>query len=164
MSLVQLRQFPVDALTIDRPLIRDMRMDKTASDDGTDHDDGAQDEISNHRQRDRDGTATRVPDGIRTANMGGGITLATDAALVYMRTRSRELGPAGPERSSPILDTSKTNTKSNGQECPFHAYLVPLPGETTRPYSVARLRRSNMRQVSSETLLIASSPSRSLRR
>lgn len=43
-------------------------------------------------------------------------------------------------------------------------YLVPFPGETTLPYSVARLRRSNIRHVSSDTLAIASSPSRSLRR
>lgn len=32
MSLVQLTQFPVDALKIDRSLIRDMQSDKTASD------------------------------------------------------------------------------------------------------------------------------------
>jgi len=32
MSLVQLTQFPVDALKIDRTLIRDMQTDKTASD------------------------------------------------------------------------------------------------------------------------------------
>jgi len=32
MSLVQLTQFPVDALKIDRSLIRDMQADKTASD------------------------------------------------------------------------------------------------------------------------------------
>src|SRR5215469_5855423 len=43
-------------------------------------------------------------------------------------------------------------------------YLVPFPSETTRPYSVARRNRSNMRQVSSDTFVIASSPSRSLRR
>jgi len=43
-------------------------------------------------------------------------------------------------------------------------HRVPLPRETTRPYSVARLSRSNIRQVSSETLVMDSSPSRSLRR
>lgn len=32
MALVQLTQFPVDALKIDRSLIRDMQTDKTASD------------------------------------------------------------------------------------------------------------------------------------
>src|ERR1700757_3011022 len=47
---------------------------------------------------------------------------------------------------------------------PAPHYLTPFPGETTLPNSVARLRRSNMRQVSSETLLMASSPSRSLLR
>src|ERR1700758_1997581 len=47
---------------------------------------------------------------------------------------------------------------------PAPHYLTPFPGETTLPKSVARLRRSNMRQVSSDTLLMDSSPSRSLRR
>jgi hypothetical protein len=54
--------------------------------------------------------------------------------------------------------------RSEGSVPSHRDYLTPFPGETTLPYSLARLRRSNMRQASSEILLMASSPSRSLRR
>jgi hypothetical protein len=37
-------------------------------------------------------------------------------------------------------------------------HCLPLPGETTRPYSEARLRRWNMRQAAREIFPIASSP------
>ena len=107
------------------------------------------------------------PETLRTLIAGFGSTVALAAMYGQPQRlpRSVLLGGFGTtEKSCPTQFDRLWQFFSNLSGQGLHTYLVPFPGETTRPYSVARLRRSNMRQVSSDTLLIASSPSRSLRR
>ncbi len=61
-SLVGLKQFPVDALKIDRSLIREMQTDRSASDIVELIILLAQDESEGDRRRHRDGAATGAAD------------------------------------------------------------------------------------------------------
>ncbi len=145
-SLRGLRQFPVDALKIDRSLVRDMQTDRSARD--------LVEMILTiaHKME-----LKVIAEGIETVRQFERLVeMGCDFGQGYYFSQ--------PLESRAALQFMTRQMAAAGRQHDSRSQRVPFPGDTTLPYSVARLMRSNIRQAASDTLLIASSPSRSFRR